>query len=209
VGSIIVTSGAPPELLPNQIVRGFYSQQQRPVCPPSHSISPCQMAACDSAAPVRRSASKTLVHCISFRDIRTKSALTQFPRTTIRVVAIPGRFFQELQAWKAERPDRSPATWLFPPEKGKTPIGKDYVWRRNIRPAPAKAGLGWVNFLIFRWTQAGLMRVKNAEPKAVTDNMGHPVDVNQNVHARPPRGAPPVCGIALCVGSVEVVPWDF
>jgi hypothetical protein len=53
--------GAPPELLPNQIVRAFYSHQQRPVCPPSHSISPCRMAAYDFAAAVRRSASKTVV----------------------------------------------------------------------------------------------------------------------------------------------------
>ena len=68
----------------------------------------------------------------------------------------------------------------IPPERG-TALSKDNVWRRNMQPALAKVGLGWANFQVMRRTHSSLMRQMNADPKAVADQLGHTVDVNQNV----------------------------
>lgn len=45
-------------------------------------------------------------------------------------------------------------------------------------------GLGWVNFQVFRRTHATLMKANGVDPKLVADNMGHTLDVNQNVYTQ-------------------------
>jgi integrase len=41
-----------------------------------------------------------------------------------------------------------------------------------------------VNFHVFRRTHATLMRESGADPRLVADNMGHSLDVNQNVYTQ-------------------------
>jgi len=63
---------------------------------------------------------------------------------------------------------------------------------RNIRPChlgrspPAlkAAGLGWVDFHVMRRTHATLMNDLHDNPKLVADQLGHTLDVNQNVYTR-------------------------
>ena len=56
--------------------------------------------------------------------------------------------------------------------------------RRNMFPALAEVELGWANFQVMRRTHASLMRQMKADPKASADQLGHTVDVNQNVYTQ-------------------------
>ena len=53
-----------------------------------------------------------------------------------------------------------------------------------MQPALAKVQLGWANFQVMRRTHSSLMRQMKADPKAVADQLGHTVDVNQNVYTQ-------------------------
>ena len=45
-------------------------------------------------------------------------------------------------------------------------------------------GLGWVDFHVMRRTHSSLMNELHDDPKLVADQLGHTVDVNQNVYTR-------------------------
>ena len=75
---------------------------------------------------------------------------------------------------------------MFPSENPVRPLAKDNVWRRNFQPKLKAVGLGWVDFHVFRRTHSTLMRESGADPKTVADNMGHTLDVNQNVYTQTP-----------------------
>jgi integrase len=89
-------------------------------------------------------------------------------------------------AWVSSLPNNHPQDWVFPSETLKTPIAKHHVWRRNFLPKLRAAGLGWVDFHVFRRTHSTLMRESGADPKTVADNMGPTLDVNQNVYTQTP-----------------------
>ncbi|HEY2842676.1 MAG TPA: hypothetical protein VGJ09_03460, partial [Bryobacteraceae bacterium] len=74
--------------------------------------------------------------------------------------------------------------WVFPSETWKTPVSKDNVWRRHIGPKFKAAGLSWVNFQVMRRTHATLMNELHDDPKLVADQLGHTLDVSQNVYTR-------------------------
>lgn len=105
-------------------------------------------------------------------------------RHSVRNVALPEDLYHELLGWIAGLPENGPDAWVFPSENPKTPAAKDNVWRRNLQPRLKAAGLGWVNFHVFRRTHATLMRESGADPRLVADNMGHSLDVNQNVYTQ-------------------------
>jgi integrase len=65
-----------------------------------------------------------------------------------------------------------------------TPLSKDNCWRRVMLPALAKVGLGWANFLVMRRTHATLMKALGADGKLVADQLGHSLDVSQNVYTQ-------------------------
>ena len=50
-----------------------------------------------------------------------------------------------------------------------------------LKVSPSNAGLGWVNFQGMRRTHASLMSDLGVEGKLVADQLGHSLDVNQNV----------------------------
>ena len=62
---------------------------------------------------------------------------------------------------------------MFPSESGKTPLGRDNVWRRRIGPKLEAAGLGWVDFHVMRRTHSTLMNEIHDDPKLVADQLGH------------------------------------
>ncbi len=74
---------------------------------------------------------------------------------------------------------------MFPSER-MTPMSKDNCWRRNMLPKLAKVGLGWANFQVMRRTHATLMKQLGVDPKLVADQLGHTLDVNQNVYTQSP-----------------------
>ena len=55
-----------------------------------------------------------------------------------------------------------------------------------MHPALAKVGLGWANFLVMRRTHSTLMKELGIDPKLVADQLGHTLDVNQNVYTQSP-----------------------
>jgi integrase len=88
-----------------------------------------------------------------------------------------------LREWQGLLPNREGTAWLFPSENGTTPLGRDNVWRRNIRPTLAKAKLGWASFQVLRRTYATLSREAGVDAKNRADQMGHHVDVSDNEYA--------------------------
>lgn len=75
--------------------------------------------------------------------------------------------------------------WVFPSER-MTPLSKDNCWRRSMQPRLTKEGLGWANFLAMRRTHATLMKASGVDGKLVADQLGHSLDVNQNVYTQSP-----------------------
>jgi len=68
--------------------------------------------------------------------------------------------------------------------KRETPVGQNNVWNRHIGAKLRAAGVGWMNFQILRRSCSSLMHDNGVEGKAVADQLGHGLDVNQNVYTR-------------------------
>jgi hypothetical protein len=72
----------------------------------------------------------------------------------------------------------------FPSENLRTPLAKDNIWRRNIKPKLEAIGLGWVDFQVFRRTSSSLLNDLGTEGKLVADQLGHGLGVNQNEYTQ-------------------------
>lgn len=108
------------------------------------------------------------------------------PKTTnsIRKAALAAGLLEEVAEWRAISLDPSPDAWVFPSERGTTPLRKDNLWRRAIGPKLKAVGLGWVDFHVMRRTHSTLMNEIHDDPKLVADQLGHTLDVNQNVYTK-------------------------
>jgi len=103
---------------------------------------------------------------------------------SIRRAALGESLLAEVAQWRALCVNTAPDAWVFPCENGKTPLRKDNVWRRHIGPKLTAAGLGWVNFQVLRRSCSSLMGDNGTDGKVVADQLGHTLDVNQNVYTR-------------------------
>ena len=101
-----------------------------------------------------------------------------------RRVALPDGMSADICLWKAAAIDVSPESWVFPSENPETPIGRDNIWRREIRPHFEQIGMAWATFQVMRRTHSSLMNELNVDPKVVADQLGHTLDVNQNVYTQ-------------------------
>ena len=90
----------------------------------------------------------------------------------------------DIREWKTLSRDTSGDAWVFPSETGKTPVSRDNLSRRHIGPQLQAAGLGWVDFHVMRHTHATLMNEIHDDPKLVADQLGHTLDVSQNVYTQ-------------------------
>ena len=77
-----------------------------------------------------------------------------------------------------------PTALVFPSDKLTTPVRKDNCWRRHFGPQLKAVGLGWVNFQVMRRTHSSLLKELDVDPHARAEQMGHTVDVNENVYTR-------------------------
>jgi integrase len=107
------------------------------------------------------------------------------PKTqkSIRVVALSKIVGEDLQNW-LEISSSGPEEWLFPSENLNSPLSKDNVLYRYMRPRLETASLGWVDYQVMRRTHSSLMRALGVDPKVVADHMGHNVNVNLNVYTQ-------------------------
>jgi integrase len=125
----------------------------------------------------------------TYADIRQRvyRGAIDTPKTdqSVRKAALPEGLLREIQLWREFSPETRENAWVFPSER-MTPLSKDNCWRRSMEPKLAKAGLGWANFLVMRRTHATLMRALGVDGKLVADQLGHSLDVSQNVYTQSP-----------------------
>ena len=101
-----------------------------------------------------------------------------------RLAALGAGLLVWIRQWIEMLPDRGPDGWLFPSERGTTPIAKDNVWRRHFLPRLTEVGLEWINFQVLRRTHSSLLDDLGVDPQVRADQMGHGVDVNQNDYTK-------------------------
>jgi len=109
------------------------------------------------------------------------------PKTdnSVRRAALSAGLLQEIEQWRATSLVTLDDAWVFPSER-MTPLSKDNCWRRSILPRLQGVGLSWANFLVMRRTHSTLMKTLGVDPKLVADQLGHTLDVNQNVYTQSP-----------------------
>jgi integrase len=88
-----------------------------------------------------------------------------------------------LEELRAAALDASPGAFVFPSESD-TPLSRDNVLRRYILPRLKDVGLGWVNFQVFRSTNATLMNKAGVDPKVGADQRGHGIGVSLDVYTK-------------------------
>jgi integrase len=108
------------------------------------------------------------------------------PKTflSIRRAALANGLQQTIEQWRAACGGPMSDAWVFPSEKGTTPLGTYNCWRRWFKPRLRKIGLGWVNFQVMRRTHSCIADDNHVDPQVRANQMGHTVDVNQNVYTR-------------------------
>ena len=102
-----------------------------------------------------------------------------------RQAALSEGLLADIEAWRMVSVVTSDDAWVFPSER-MTPVSKDNCWYRIMRPALEKVGIGWANFQVMRRTHATLMKRLGVDGKLVADQLGHTLDVNQNVYTHSP-----------------------
>ena len=125
----------------------------------------------------------------TYADIRQRvyRGMIDTPKTenSMRKAALSEGLLAEIEAWRMLAVETRDDAWVFPSER-MTPLAKDNCWRRSMQPALAGVGLGWANFLVMRRTHATLMKALGVDGKLVADQLGHSLDVNQNVYTQSP-----------------------
>jgi len=123
----------------------------------------------------------------TYADIRQRvyRGAIDTPKTenSMRKAALSEGLLAEIEHWRMLALETSEDAWVFPSER-MTPLSKDNCWRRCMQPALAKVSLEWANFLVMRRTHATLMKALGVDGKLVADQLGHTLDVNQNVYTQ-------------------------
>lgn len=86
-----------------------------------------------------------------------------------RVVAIPPRTAALLTEWLGAAVGSEPTAWVFASEAKETPLWRDNLLRRHIRPQLEEIGLGWVDFKVMRRTPAWVTEQKSTRRSQPTN----------------------------------------
>ena len=75
---------------------------------------------------------------------------------------------------------------MFASENRETPLWRDNLLRRHIRPRleELEPPLGWVDFKVMRRTNASLSHGAKVDPKVSADQRGHGIDVSLDVYTK-------------------------
>ncbi len=103
---------------------------------------------------------------------------------SVRWAALSDGPLSAIAEWRALAADSSPNAWVFPSVKLSTPVRKDNCWRRSFAPKLRPVGLEWVNFQVMRRSHSCLLKELDVDPQVRAEQMGHTVDVNENVYTR-------------------------
>jgi len=78
-------------------------------------------------------------------------------KRTARKVALSPGTATEIAVWRSLLLKTSPDAFLFPTERN-TPLSRDNLWNRQMRPKLETIGLQWATFQVLRRTNASLSR---------------------------------------------------
>jgi integrase len=101
-----------------------------------------------------------------------------------RIAALSKSLREDLREWHATTAHPAPEDWIFASENSKTPLWPTNVWHDKIRPTLDTLGLSWVNYQVLRRSAASLLNQLGVEGKTVADQLGHALDVSQNVYTQ-------------------------
>jgi integrase len=99
-----------------------------------------------------------------------------------RFAALSDGLLISIDEWRALSLDTRADSWVFPSEKLTTPLSKDNCWRRCFLTKLNPVGLGWANFQVMRRTHSSLLKDLDVDPHVRAEQMGHSMDVNENVY---------------------------
>ncbi len=118
--------------------------------------------------------------------IRVYKGDVDIPKTnhSLRRVALPTSLACALLRWREDCQFVEADDWVFVSENRQKPLRRDNLWRREIGPRLKAAGLEWATFQVMRRTHSSLMNELQIDPKIVADQLGHTLDVNQNVYTK-------------------------
>jgi integrase len=74
--------------------------------------------------------------------------------------------------------------WVFASENPETPMWRDNVWRRGLKPKLDQIGLSWAGFQALRRTHASLGHDAGVDPKVAADQRGHGIGVALDVYTK-------------------------
>ena len=125
---------------------------------------------------------------VAYVDIRQRvdRGAIDTPKTenSLRKAALSDGLLAEIDARRMMAVETRDDAWVFPSERV-TPLSKDNAGA-SMHPALAKVGLEWATFQVMRRTHSTLMKALGIDGKLVADQMGHTLDVNQNVYTQSP-----------------------
>lgn len=91
---------------------------------------------------------------------------------------------RQIEVWKEFAAVTSPDAWVFPSENPATPVSRDSCWKWGMKKPLTNVGLAWAMFLVMRRTNATLMKQLGADPKLKADQLGHRLDMSQNLYTQ-------------------------
>jgi len=118
-------------------------------------------------------------------DQRTYRGDIDTPKTksSRRIVAVPSRTAALMAEWLQVIEDE-PDAWVFPSEHRQTPIWRDNLWYREMKPRLKGVGLEWANFQVMRRTHATLGHELGIDPKVSAHQRGHGLGVALNIYTK-------------------------
>ncbi len=102
---------------------------------------------------------------------------------SVRFAPLSDGLLMSINQWRAISLDTYADAWVFPSEKLTTPLAKDSCWRRSFLPKLKALGLARMNFQVMRRTHSSLLKELGVDPQVRAEQMGHTIDVNENVYA--------------------------
>jgi integrase len=88
-----------------------------------------------------------------------------------------------LKEWMELVPEE-PEAWIFASENPTTPIRRDNLWARHMKPMLDTVGLTWATFQVLRRTHASLGHDAGIDPKVAADQRGHAIGVAIDVYTK-------------------------
>jgi integrase len=104
-------------------------------------------------------------------------------KRTAREVALSTGTAMDIALWRTMLLKKTADAFLFPSERD-TPLNRDNVWNRHMRPKLETVGLAWATFQVLRRTNASLSRKAKIDDKVSADQRGHGLGVSMEVYSR-------------------------